>query len=723
MFDWRHRATGVAARLTSAAAVATVGLLTLLAPATPAYGQSTPDVAPLDEMDVLAVRTGEPTEVLFAAPARLMTRTLTSDDVTATVDGIEQAVRLQRLLAADLELVVAVDTTVDADTLLRLQSAIVELALNLPPGATMQIVDGTGRAAGPAAVPGPAIAQIQQLQPTSDDNLQRAVDEAQTLLNRSTQDRTALLVVGSDLASRLEPVDDLPLETTVAYIVSIGPGDDRLLGPTAGGTVLSADDVGGVLPAVDKMSVDLRNLYRAEVPGVASGASTLTLEIPGDSSDPARTTVALDPDSVRPVEAEPAEAPDPAGAPDAEGPPDTADTAGPVADPGDRVGLPLILAPLVIAIVVLAGLALLRAASNRRRRARRTSAELATDDRPLTTPEAPRGETPPRTTRPIAKLAPETREALAQAHLGLRRLAKTSRTLADHVPDDLFRLSEARASVDLGGRDVPLGAALAAGLSTGTPTGDLALVGRAATALSTGWQHTAMRKATPPPVVEINAVLTGRAPNGTTSRPQRPVAPVRALNPLVEIGLEHIVLAARTEPDSAMVARAVTTVDVGRAGRLPKPFLTLSPRLLQEAETYRAAVEADLNDPVERDRWLQLLCACVALAAADCADQVTRLDRLRARYREQADDARMLPLIDLLMARPVVDADVVRRQLSVSESAATQLLSDASDAGWLSPHGHLPDAVVAEQVTKLFRYSNDNREHDSQPALRKEARR
>ncbi len=306
------------------------------------------------------------------------------------------------------------------------------------------------------------------------------------------------------------------------------------------------------------------------------------------------------------------------------------------------------------------------------------------------------------TTRPIAKLTTETRESLARAHLGLRQLALASRSAADNVPDELFRLHEATASVALHGATVALHDVLVADLAGGRPSEAVRTVQRSAAAIVTGWQHTARRASAPPPVLEINAVLSGGRPTDRRAGPTRPVAPVRALNPLVEIGLEHIVLAAYDDADSELVARAVTAVDIMRAARLARPVLALSPELATHADAYASALDADLNDPGERDAWLELLCGCVWRAANACADRVNRLDRLRARYREQAADTRLLPLVDVLLARPLVDVQLLTQRLPISRDDAATLLTAARDAGWVRAHPDVDDAWVAEHVLALF---------------------
>lgn len=746
-------------------AVVALALLLVAVGAAPADAAFLPlDVDPLDELEILAVRDGAPAEVLFAAPASMLMETLTGRDVVARVDGVEQPVRLQRLAATDLEVAVVVDTTLPQPDVRRMQGAIVELALDLPQGATMRLIDAEGSATEAAAVPGPAIAQIRRLGFDSGGDLQQAVEQGTGLLDGTPQDRTALLVMGRDLHQRLEPLDAQPV-TRTSYLVNVSTAgeDAELLGPRAAGTVIVVDDMAQVLAATDEMSHDLRNIYRAEVTVPYPDAETLTLAIPAAGDDVPSRTVALDPDSIRPDEVDPAEA-------GAEAPPD--------GDAGDAAATPTrertdgaatlrdILAPAAIAGATLIVLALLwlivrgagRRARARRRRRRATLAPPAPttaepepeaqttapaesapvhDPDPVAdarlrrggtdpddpgpaagvaaAPERPRAPAEPRT-RPIAKLSTSTREALAHAHLGLRRLALASREAANSVPDDMFRLTEALASVALSGLRIDLDDVLVARMAVNEADGHVGLVLRTATALSTGWQHTARRRSAPPPVIEINAVLTGSAPHPTRKGPQRPVAPVRALNPLVEIGLEHIVLAGRPGDDSDLVARAVTAVDVMRAARLARPALAMSPWLLTDPRRYRACLDTDLGDPQQRDEWLEFLCASIASGAAESADRLRRLDRLRSRYRERSADTRVLPLIDLLLSHPVVDTDLVARRLSTSHDTASLLLSTAFDSGWLQPHPRRSDTWIADQVLSLFTAAADARVQTSQPA-------
>jgi hypothetical protein len=301
--------------------------------------------------------------------------------------------------------------------------------------------------------------------------------------------------------------------------------------------------------------------------------------------------------------------------------------------------------------------------------------------------------------RPIAKLAPETRQALAGAYRGLRRLAVASRDAVGIVPDDLFRLTEACASAALSGHDQQLNAVLYAALSPDAGDTDSSMVERAAAALSQGWQHTARKEAAPPAVLEINASLRG---TGRDRHEADPVAPVRALDPLVEIGLEHMVLAAKPDDHAGLAARAVTAVNVMRAARLAQPVLALSPSLLTDVERYRAACRGDPADADDRDDWLQFLFDGIARRSYVAVDQLGHLQRLRLRWRHAAPDQLSARLVDLLLTQPVVDTPLVARRLAVPESHAEAVMARAEAARWLEPYADDDRVLVAEGVMDAF---------------------
>lgn len=733
----------------------TVAVLVAVAVA-PATATTQTEVDPLDQFEVLGVRADESAEVLFAARDRLLTQLLTDDDIVARVDGEATPTVLQRLPATDLDLAVVIDTTVSLKALRAIQGSVVQLAVDLPEDATMRIATAEGEIAPPAAVPGPAIEQIRQLTSGAGDDLQRGVARAIAELDRTERGRAALLVIGSDLGRRLEPIHGQPFDRLV-YVVDITATElpVELLGSGVAGRVITVEEPNAIVSATDEMSHDVRNLYHVTVELPHRDAQTLTLQVPAADRTAPTKTVALDPDRIRP----PAPAPDAVGADAGD---DAADDG--AATPSVDVSLPDVSRPEAVAATV-AAVALLALwslwqimrRSNRQRRWHRrkrsaASAQLApptSDAQPgPVAADSPRphhvdddanrthadetdreaSTVPDRggrrawadggaesVARPIAKLSPQAREALAHAHLGLRRLALASRAAAAGVPDDLFRLAEARASVALSRQDLDLEEVLTGALSD-EEDADIDLVQRAATALSTGWQHTASPSSAPPPVVEIDAVLTGASVGRSRHAAQRPVVPVRALNPLVEISLEHVVLANQPDRGSQLVARAVTTVDVMRAARLARPVLAISPCLLDDQARYQASLEADLMDTEQRDYWLEFLCGCIARGATQSADRLAKLDRLRTRYCQHTTDARALPLIDLLLSQPIIDTALVASRLRISKETAGELVSTATVAGWLRPFAARPDTWTADQVLTLFTSTPETRNRTSQSA-------
>lgn len=681
------------------------------------------DAPTLDDLEIFAVDGSQPARVLFSAPSALATRTLTADDLDVRVDGAPQPARLQRLSANDLEVGVVMDTTLDIDGLRELQAAVVELALTLPQGASMRLIDAEGTASDPVPVPGPAIAAIRALRAGTGDDLAAAVDQATTLLDDSPRARSALLVVGRDLTTRLDAIDERPLRS-LSYLIQIGSGQATgLLGPRAGGEAVTVDTAGGVLAVTDDIARDLRALYLAEIPVPEEDTRTITFALATEEGDTRPVTLALDSDSVQPAPAEPAagEQPDTDPQPDTGAQPDT--DAGEQAasrNPSDARAVPgtggwvpwLVVVGALIAVVAALALWLPRLL-------RRPTPAVPVPV-PITRRVVPRRRSrtvrsPSRPQRPIAKLAPETRQELASAYRGLRRLALASREMAGIVPDDLFRLAEARASAALSGHDRPLDAALYAALSNDATDADSAVVHRAAAALSTGWQHTALPRSAPPAVVELNALLSG-IPTNSDRRRTETVAPVRALDPLVEIGLEHMVLAAQPDDHAALVARAVTVVDLMRAARLAQPVLALSPFLLTDVERYRAACHADPADAADRDDWLQFLFDGIARRSYIAIEQLGRLRRLRARYRDAAPDLMSARLIDLLLTQPVIDAPLIARRLAVSHDEAEAAGYAARDAGWLEPHTADARVWVAVDVLDVFVSETDTRADSHQTA-------
>lgn len=667
----------------------------------PAGNDSTVKVLAVDDNDTQA-------RVLFSSPSELAARTLTDDDVDVQVDGAPQPASVRRLSASDLEIALVIDTTLAITELRTLQAAAVEFALSLPRGATMRIVDATGTVSEAAPIPGPAIAAIRELRPVSGDDMATAVSEATSVLDNSARGRTALLAVGRDLPNRVDVVDDRSLRS-LSYLISFGSDQatDALLGSRAPGETYTVDAVSDVLSVTNDIARDLRMLYLAQI-AVPAQARTITFAIQ-DGTSPA-TTLALDPASLRPTTLQPDavgepdtdqpdanQQPDPDRRAPAERQPQAADTSEAPPDEWAQWWLVLIGA----AFVVIAGFALRRVFS-------RPTAALPAPLPPMPpaqieVPQRRRAiQSTSQTQRPIVKLNPQTREALARAHRGLRQLALASREAASIVPDDLFRLTEARASAALSGYDRSLATTLHAMVSDDAER-ESAVVHRAARALSAGWRHTANQQAAPPAVVEMNALLSGNA-HGRTNNRRTPVpgAPVRALNPLVDIGLEHMVLVAQPDEYAALAARAVTVVDIMRSARLAHPVLAISPFLLTDVERYRAACRSDPTDTVARDAWLQFLCEGIAERSLVAVDQLRQLRQLRARYRDAAANMLAVRLLDLLLAQPVVTAPLIAKRLAVPLHQAEAAAAAAHDAGWLTPDPNNSDVWIAHDVLDVF---------------------
>jgi hypothetical protein len=201
--------------------------------------------------------------------------------------------------------------------------------------------------------------------------------------------------------------------------------------------------------------------------------------------------------------------------------------------------------------------------------------------------------------------------------------------------------------------------------------------------------------------VEINALLRG-VPTNHTRRRSEAVAPVRALDPLVEIGLEHMMLATQPDEHAALVARAVTGVDVMRAARLARPVLALSQFLLDNADRYRATCQADPTDAAARDDWLQFFFEGIAQRAYVAVEQLGRMHRLRDRYRDAAPDTPAARLVDLLLSHPVVDTPLIGRRLAVPPERAERIRAAAQDAGWLQPYPGAPQVWTAPEVLDIF---------------------
>jgi hypothetical protein len=706
----RPRRIGVAPVVRAVLTVALLAVVVMVAAPSRAVPSDPLDAATVYAVDQTAATDGSTpvARILLSAPPRLATRTLTADDITVTVDGAPRPVRVQRLTADDLEIAVVVDTTLGGDALRTMQAALVELALQLPPGATMRVVGAGGSSSDAAPVPGPAISAVRGLQPTAtgEADLGVAIDRADQLLDDSPRRRTALVVLGRGLSDRIAPVPGAGLDRLVWVVTVDGPAGD-LLGARAAGRVVTLDGVDGVLPTVDDVGRALGSLYLVTVPLPVGDAGQLTLDIATDAGASVPVTLALDDDTLRPDDVEEAGA----GAAPRDAGPRTDRGAAPGGDDG---GVARADGDAEAWWLLAAGVATLLAAALIVTAVGRARGGILTVDRSESLP--PRGTQrrtermgPYRPPRPIAKPAPDTRASLAAAHRGLRLLGLATRATANPVPADMFGFAEARASAALEGVDRDLVDVVAGALDPSDTTDDVA--GRALAMLAVAWEHTANGDATPPPVVEVSAIATGAQPS-RRHRGERAQVPVRALNPLLDIALAHRALA--REPGQGPTARATTVVSVMRAARLATPALTLSPWLLAHAERYRTALRDDPDDPQARDTWLRFVCDGLAAQARASIDRLERLGRLRDEWRAQADHSTADALADVLIAQPVVDERLVARRLALTaaDTRVGMAMRTAVDAGWLAPRAGHPGQWIAGGVLGIFDDPVDVPRHD-----------
>ncbi|MFN2185035.1 MAG: Fic family protein [Anaerolineae bacterium] len=140
----------------------------------------------------------------------------------------------------------------------------------------------------------------------------------------------------------------------------------------------------------------------------------------------------------------------------------------------------------------------------------------------------------------------------------------------------------------------------------------------------------------------------------------------------------------------------------GRIGRLLITLLLCAERLLPEPLLYLSAYFEshrqdyyDLLLAVSREgaweTWLVFFLQGVAAQAQDAVARARRLQDLRERYREQfqAERAagRLLQVVDLLFARPMVTMPQIAEALNVNYATATRYIS------------HLENAAILREVT------------------------
>lgn len=308
---------------------------------------------------------------------------------------------------------------------------------------------------------------------------------------------------------------------------------------------------------------------------------------------------------------------------------------------------------------------------------------------------------------PITRLTDDTRASLTAAYGALRKLGSAARANGDTVPVELFRLVEARASVAIVGDDRPLPDVLTDLLTDELvahgPAPDV-LIRQSARMMAMAWDGTTSAASGHEVVADLDAVRS--APHDTG--PPRPAATVQALDPLLDVALEHPAMLSQPGHVAAIAARATTLTSVMRTLRLAAPVLTLSPWLAAHVDEYRTAAR-DVADERGRDTWLRLFCEAIAAEAALCTTRVEQLGRLRTRWHLRTDDPTLLGLVDLLLARPVVDEAFIARRLDLTDDSARAVRCQATDRGWLDQRRGQPGVWVAPDVMTIAVRPDDRR--------------
>jgi Fic family protein len=161
-----------------------------------------------------------------------------------------------------------------------------------------------------------------------------------------------------------------------------------------------------------------------------------------------------------------------------------------------------------------------------------------------------------------------------------------------------------------------------------------------------------------------------------------------SLPPLVRLGMIHYQFEA-IHPfldGNGRIGRLLVTLLLCAWNLLPQPFLYLSAYFVAHQQAYYDLLLAVSQRGAWED-WLGFFLRGVAAQARDAVVRAGRLLDLRERYREQFQAARaaarLLQLVDLLFARPVVTVREVEAALGVNFSTAQRYVDQLEERGLL----------------------------------------
>ena len=160
------------------------------------------------------------------------------------------------------------------------------------------------------------------------------------------------------------------------------------------------------------------------------------------------------------------------------------------------------------------------------------------------------------------------------------------------------------------------------------------------------------------------------------------------LPPLIRLGLIHYQFEA-IHPfldGNGRVGRLLTTLLLCAWGLLPQPLLYLSAYF----EAHRQAYYDHLLAVSERgawEAWLRFFLRGVRQQSGDAVLRARRLQQLREEYRQRLQGARaaarLLRMVDLLLARPIVSIPQAAQALGVSHQSAGRYVEALQAAGIL----------------------------------------
>lgn len=196
----------------------------------------------------------EAVRVLATVPTPLTGRPLRDAAFTARQGGREVDVTAERMADGDVQLVLAIDSTVEPQALAREQAAAVDLLRALPPKLPTLVLPG-----GTLTTARAALTQVGALTP-------RPADLLQGLPDASRGRRWLVLITGCPALERLPaPPAEGDLQVSV-----LAEGDEcaqraQALAVPGGGVARAGLDLPELIAAVDRVSADLLGQYRLRI--------------------------------------------------------------------------------------------------------------------------------------------------------------------------------------------------------------------------------------------------------------------------------------------------------------------------------------------------------------------------------------------------------------------------------------------------------------------------